>query len=473
MANISTTSLGHSPATFEGFDPYKLTGVTVTKKELGRGSYATVLEVEYMKVKCAGKKIHEILINSERSSINNHVVKRFEQECGILSKIRHPNIIQVLGVYFEEGAQIQVPILVMEFLPINLTTCIQRYNILQDDEHMVAEHEVLPMEISYSILHDVALGLHYLHSQTPPIIHRDLSSNNILLTPYMTAKISDLGVARILDLTPSRVQSLKLLQAPGTFAFMPPEVMVGNPRYNTSVDEFSYGIMMIHLFSGRWPEPQVEPIRIDGDRMIPVTEAERRDSFLRSIGDDHPLMDLIRKCINNVAIHRAHTDEIVDRLAELKRSDISFSNRLEMLRCIQGQRVELKELRDTLESKVQEVELGTNQIRDMTKIARDNVEKQAKEIEALNLAHSTHTMQLSLHIEREQGEKMLLQGERDVANDHILKLESQLQMQSEVLQRLRLDYSTMNSQLEQVVEYLESNKVSYMYTFYLGGLHAQ
>ena len=47
----------------------------------------------------------------------------------------------------------------MEFLHVNLSACIEQY-------------EVLPKEISYSILHDVALGLHYLHSQKPPIIHR-------------------------------------------------------------------------------------------------------------------------------------------------------------------------------------------------------------------------------------------------------------------------------------------------------------
>ena len=50
------------PATFTGFDPYKLTGVRVTDRELGHGSYATVLELEYMGLKCAGKKIHELLL---------------------------------------------------------------------------------------------------------------------------------------------------------------------------------------------------------------------------------------------------------------------------------------------------------------------------------------------------------------------------------------------------------------------------
>ena len=60
--------------------------------------------------------------------------------------------------------------------------------------------------------------------------------------------------------------------------------MIANSRYDTSVDDFSNGIVMIHMFSGRWPEPQwVGPSRIQGDRL---TEAERHEVFLRSIGDE-------------------------------------------------------------------------------------------------------------------------------------------------------------------------------------------
>ena len=226
-------------AKFTGLEPYRLTGVRVTDRELGYGSYATVLELEYMRLKCAGKKIHEVLL---RQGVTGYTVDRFENECHLLSQVRHPNIVQFLGVYFHQG--MQAPILVLEFLPANLTSCIEQYDIL-------------PKDISYSILHDVALGLCYLHSQTPPIIHRDLSSNNVLLTPSMTAKISDLGMARMLNLNSQQVSHMT--QTPGTPAYMPPEVMVAKPIYDTSVDEFSYGILMIHMFSGRWPEPQVGP----------------------------------------------------------------------------------------------------------------------------------------------------------------------------------------------------------------------
>ena len=64
---------------------------------------------------------------------------------------------------------------------------------------------VLPEAISYGILHVVALGLRYLHEHSPSIIHRDLSANNVLLTSSMNGKISDLGVTKILNITPAQM----------------------------------------------------------------------------------------------------------------------------------------------------------------------------------------------------------------------------------------------------------------------------
>ena len=367
-------------ATFTGFDPYKLTGVRVTDRELGHGSYATVLELEYKGLKCAGKKIHELLL---RQGDDTYTVRRFEEECRLLSQVRHPNIVQFLGVHFQQG--VRAPILVMEFLPTNFASCIEQYGIL-------------PKEISYSILHDIALGLCYLHSQTPPIIHRDLSSNNVLLTPNMTAKISDLGVARILNLTPLQVS--RMTQTPGTPAYMPPEVMTANPKYDTSVDEFSYGIMMIHMFSGRWPEPQVGPNRTEADgRLIPVTEGERREVFLQAIGNDHPLMDLILKCIHNHPKSRAHASEIVERLAEMVlQFPASFANRLDMLQQIHAVEEEKRALTEEGERKDRVIQQNESEIYLHKEEVQTKERQKTAEIDRLKLAHSSEVEQLRLQV---------------------------------------------------------------------------
>ena len=325
-------------AAFSGFESYELTGVKVTDKEFGHGSYATVLELDYAGLKCAGKKLHELLVRQGNTS---YTVRRFKEECRLLSQIRHPNIVQFLGIHFCLGDQI--PILVMEFLPTNLTSCIEQYGIL-------------PKEISYSILHEVALGLNYLHSQTPPIIHRDLSSNNVLLTSSMTAKISDLGVARILNLTPGHFTHMT--QTPGTPAYMPPEVMVANPKYDTSVDEFSYGVLMIHVLSGKWPEPQVGQVKLEEGKLVPVSEAQRREVFLQAIGNDHPLMDLIRKCINNDPNRRVPARKIVEIIAPLsvQVSTTFDQSRLEMLKRAQFRDEKIRSLSEEVEQKTREVE---------------------------------------------------------------------------------------------------------------------
>ena len=394
-ATIATRFMAVRAATFTGFDPYKLTGVTVTDRELGHGSYATVLELEYMGLKCAGKKIHELLL---RQGDTSYQVCRFEEECRLLSQVRHPNIVQFLGVCFQQG--VRAPILVMEFLPTNLTSYIEQYSIL-------------PKEISYSILHDVALGLRYLHSQTPAIIHRDLSSNNVLLTPNMMAKISDLGVARILNLTPLQVS--RMTQTPGTPAYMPPEVMIANPIYDTSVDEFSYGIMMIHMFSGRWPEPQVGQVRAEpGGRMIPVSEAERREVFLRAIGNDHPLMDLICKCIDNYVQSRAHASEIVERLADMAlQFPASFASRLEMLRQIEADGEEKRALTEEGERKDRVIQQKEDEISLHGEVVRANEEQKTAEIDQLKLAYSSEVEQLRLQVRDLNTKSQLVKAENE------------------------------------------------------------
>ena len=230
--------------------------------------------IQYLELTCVGKTIRD-------AKKNERNVDRFAEECRILSELRHPNIVQFLGVC-SRGKQ-HLPILVMEFLPINLTECIAQYGVLQK-------------EISNSILYDVSLGLHYLHSQVPPIIHRDLTSNNVLLSSNMTAKISDLSMVKILQHVHQQAERGLMTQNPGNPDFMPPEAKIANPDYSTCLDIFSYSIMMIHIFSGKWPAPQTLAVIPEKDgRLVGVSEADQRALFLAIIGNDHPHMDLIRK----------------------------------------------------------------------------------------------------------------------------------------------------------------------------------
>ena len=367
------------------FRQYELRSITVTENELGRGSYAVVLEIIYRGLKCAGKKLHRVLYETGMG----HAAQRYLEECRLLSQTRHPNIVQFLGVCFEEGSQF--PILVMEFLPTNLTSCLDRYGTLPD-------------EISYSILHDVSLGLAYLHGQAPPIIHRDLSGNNVLLSTNMTAKISDLGVAKMLNLTPLQ----QMTETPGTQAYMPPEVMVANPHYNVSLDEFSFGALMIHVFTAEWPAPKLGPTRVDPSNphaVIAVTEVERREDLFRKIGPDHPLVDLIRRCLSNNPSFRPHTPEIVQRMSDLvSRFPPSFENRIEMLHRISANEMEKRQLQQEVDRKAAEVDQKEEKITTMNRENENQQQEHEDEIERITLAHSTEVAQLHIKLAEMQNE---------------------------------------------------------------------
>ncbi|XP_064384366.1 probable serine/threonine-protein kinase drkC [Halichondria panicea] len=367
----------------QAFEQFTLRQIRITENEFGHGSYAVVMELEYRGLKCAGKKLYRVLYETGIG----HAARRYLEECHLLSQTRHPNIVQFLGVCFEEGSQF--PILVMEFLPTNLTSCLERYGILSD-------------EINFSILHDVSLGLVYLHGQTPVIVHRDLSANNVLLSTNMTAKISDLGVARILNLTPLQVS--RMTETPGTPAYMPPEVMVANPYYNTSVDVFSFGIMMIHTFTAEWPLPSIGPTRIDPTNpngLIPVTEAERREEFLQKISPDHPLMDLIMRCLSNNPQQRPRAAEIVGRMVGVVlEHPPSFENRVEMLQRVSALLTEKRELEEEVvrkDSAIQE-KAGENEA------LAEQEEESENTVKRMQFVHSVETDQFKLEIENLKGQ---------------------------------------------------------------------
>ena len=90
---------------------------------------------------------------------------------------------------------------------------------------------------------------------------------------------------------------------------------------------------MIHEFSGSWPEPQIGPSQVVDGKLIPVTEAERRTEFLQAISTDHPLMDLILRCVHNDPQQRIDISNIVEQLARMVlQSPAPFSNRMNVLR---------------------------------------------------------------------------------------------------------------------------------------------
>ena len=119
---------------------------------------------------------------------------------------------------------------------------------LMNDENLTQfldnSPSLLPFHVEVNICHDVAQALAYLHSNR--VIHRDLSGSNILLMGNaLKAKICDFGTARLLDLTPGYRQALTM--CPGNPAYMPPEALRDNPKYNEKLDCFSFGVLIMQV----------------------------------------------------------------------------------------------------------------------------------------------------------------------------------------------------------------------------------
>ena len=205
---------------------FEIQGAHERRKELGRGAYGEVKVYDVDGVPCAGKVMHEFLLRSA----GGDGVRRYIDECKLLAKLVHPNIVQFMGVTFPRGAAL--PVLLMERLPIDLD------GLLENTPN-------IPIGIRATFLTDIARGLNYLHSQRPPVIHRDLSARNVLLSAILVAKISDLGNARIVNLSPNEVS--RLTHAPGCPLYMPPEAFETSPSYGPSLDVFSFG--QIALFA--------------------------------------------------------------------------------------------------------------------------------------------------------------------------------------------------------------------------------
>ena len=184
--------------------------IQITDKCLGRGGWGTVNEGTFCGCTVAVKQIHELILSP-------HNIHLFEREMNIASKCRHPHLLQFIGATNDEGN----PLFVTELMEKSLRTLLE--------QRQLSETEIAVISV------DVARAINYLHQKKPePIIHRDVSSANVLLWrqgDQWRGKVSDYGTANFMQQT--------MTVAPGAMIYSAPEALTSNQTVKVSFREFS------------------------------------------------------------------------------------------------------------------------------------------------------------------------------------------------------------------------------------------
>ena len=232
-ATIAETRLQHSDQTFQDIFQ-RLIGqlpqsqpqwvverneIELTEDELGVGGWATVRVGMFRGNRVAAKCLH-------RQIVSAHNVRIFTREMNMAANARHPNLLQFIGATLDN----QEPIILTELMPTSLRQVMEEGTRLSHPQIT-------------SVAHQVALALNYLHlTQPEAIIHRDVSSSNVLLEPASwRAKLSDYGSANFVRHTTTA--------GPGNPTYAAPEA--NNPeQQSTKMDVFSFGVLLVEMCAG-------------------------------------------------------------------------------------------------------------------------------------------------------------------------------------------------------------------------------
>ena len=251
-----------------------------------------------------------------------------------MSQLRHPHIVQFLGVAYLPGSSI--PVLLMEKLQSSLD------NLLETGPN-------IPLDIKVYLLTGTSRGVIYLHSRTPPIAHRDLTARNILIDSGLTAKIADLGMARMVNIQPGEL-AVRMTAGPGNNLYMPPETVLeeGTTRYNTAIDIFSFGVVSLFTLMQVFPKDLKPPNYRDPvtRKVLGRTEIERREHYIQpmqtAFGETHPLVKLTLDCLEYDPEDRPSAVEVLGQLEDVGKTvpQCFTETKLELIQQIVGKKEE-------------------------------------------------------------------------------------------------------------------------------------
>jgi len=240
--------------------------IIMTDTCLGVGGWGAVVLGRFRGCKVAVKQIHELILSP-------HNRRLFEREMNFASRCRHPCLLQFIGATNDEGS----PLFVTELMESSLRALLQQQPLSHTDISVISL--------------DIAQALNYLHKSEPPIIHRDISSANVLLWRHgdqWRGKVSDYGTANFMQQT--------MTIAPGAMIYSSPEALTSNQT--VKIDVYSFGVLVCEMCIQELPDPK-----------------QREEQV--ALVTNHMLRGLIRRCIQKDPEARPDMEEIIDDLDSL------------------------------------------------------------------------------------------------------------------------------------------------------------
>ena len=250
-----------------------------TEKELGRGGWGAIRVGIFREQRVAVKQMYQII----KSQDNLELLHR---EINTMAQLRHPNLLQFIGAVLDDPSG--NPMIITEIMDTSLRGA---YETKQLTPHPSCKPVLL------TIIRDVAVGLNYLHCLPDPIIHRDVSSANVLLEskgPHKwKTKISDFGSAN--------KARYAVTQAAGSLVYSAPEsfrsVVSAKKVQTTKMDVFSYGVLFGEVMTCRFPDVDVF-----------------QDMLQQVRSRSPPLYDIILSCIKEDPNSRPIMKQVIERL---------------------------------------------------------------------------------------------------------------------------------------------------------------
>ena len=242
--------------------------INLEDEELGRGGWGVVKVAKFRALRVAAKCLYGQIVSNYNRLL-------FIREMNMAARVRHPNLLQFIGATLRGEL-----IILTELMPTSVR------------QELENEHTFSPKQIT-SISLDVARALNYLHLMYPhPIIHRDISSANVLLEPgpnnSWKAKVSDYGSVNLL-------QRLRTA-TPGNPTYAAPEAENATLQ-SPKMDIFSFGVLLVEMCTACFPD---------------VADRER---LIRSIQQPH-MVALIRRCLAEDKNERPSASDIITELSE-------------------------------------------------------------------------------------------------------------------------------------------------------------